>query len=211
LGLGVLFVKALLAMAFASKNSALPSPTAVAQATYHFVFAPDEHIKGAQNTKVTIVEFSDFQCPACKAYFPIVEEVLKAYPNDVRLVYKHFPLRTIHFRAEDAAFASEAASNQGKFWEMYSKLFDNQDTWVKESGTASFEKYAGELGLDVAKFKADFDSSAVKEKVRAAEKFGVDLGINSTPSFYVNEKKIENPQSLDEFKAVIDQAIKDAK
>lgn len=211
MGLGVLLVGALIAMALASKNTGLPSPTAVAQSSYDFVFTPEDHIKGAQNAKVTIVEFSDFQCPACKSYFPIIEEVLKAYPNDVRLVYKHFPLRTIHFRAEDGAFASEAASNQGKFWGMYTLLFDNQDTWVKESGSATFEKYASDLGLDVSKFKTDFASGAVKEKVRAAEKFGIDLGINSTPSFYVNGKKIDNPQSLQEFKTLIDQEIKNSK
>lgn len=200
----VLFVGALAAMVFTSKNSTLPSPTATAKATYDFVFSANDQIKGPENAKVTIVEFADFQCPACKSYAPIVQELVRLYPNDVRIVFKHFPLKTIHFRAEAASFASEAAANQGKFWEMYDLLYEGQDVWSKRSGSGIFEEYATKLGLDVTKFKTDYDSDVTKEKVRAASKFGVEIGINSTPTFYVNGTKIENPKSLDAFKALVD-------
>lgn len=203
-GITVLFVGSLTAMVFASKNSSLPSPNATAKATYDFTFTADDHVKGPENAKVTIVEFADFQCPACKAYSAIMDEVVKQYPADVRVVFKHFPLKTIHFRAESAAFASEAAANQGKFWEMNTLLYEGQDVWSKQTGTATYEEYAVKLGLDIPKFKADIDSDTTKEKVRAVSKFGIEMGISSTPTFYINGKKIENPKSLDAFKALID-------
>jgi len=206
-GITVLFVGSLVAMVFASKNSSLPSPTATAKSNYEFVITESDHVKGPATAKVTIVEFSDFQCPACKSFAPIIDEVVKQYPLDVRFVYKHFPLKTIHFRAESAAFAAEAASNQGKFWEMHDLLFENQDIWSKKRGTGVFEEYALKIGLDVTQFKADIDSDQVKEKVRTVSKFGVEMGINSTPTFYINGKKIENPKNLDALKALIDAEI----
>jgi len=206
-GVTVLFVGSLAAMIFASKNSTLPSPTATAKSNYDFVITESDHVKGPATARVTIVEFADFQCPACKSYVPVVDELMKQYPLDVRFVYKHFPLKTIHFRAEAAAFAVEAASNQGKFWEMYTLLFENQDKWSKQSGTGVFEEYAVKIGLDANQFKADIDSDSVKEKVRTASKFGVEMGINSTPTFYVNGKKIENPKGLDAFKELVDAEI----
>jgi len=118
------------------------------------------HIIGKQDSKVTLVEYSDFQCPACGAYYPIVEQVVEKYKDRVNFEYRQYPLATIHHNAFAAARASEAASKQGKFWEMYRLLFADQSAW-ENSGNAqsTFEGYARQLGLDRARFKTDFASS----------------------------------------------------
>ncbi len=207
IGFVVVLGGALIAMALANKHSNIPSPTGTASETANFTITPNDNVKGLANAKVTLVEFSDFQCPACKAYSPVLTALVDMYPNDLRLVYKYFPLKTIHFRAQASSQAAEAAARQGKFWEMYKLLFENQDTWSRETGTATFEKYAQDLGMDVTKFKADYDSDSVKEKIDSQIKEGIDLNVNGTPTMYINGTKIVNPNSTDEFKALIDAEI----
>jgi protein-disulfide isomerase len=202
-GFAVIFIGALAAMYFARNASTIPSPTGTAKDEVEFVITEKDHVKGAENAKVTIVEFSDFQCPACRAYYPVVDDLLEKFPNDVRLVYKYFPLTQIHFRALASSYAAEAAGLQGKFWEMHPLLFDNQDVWSRQNDTKEFERYAVQMGLDLAKFKSDMESDAVKERVQSELKYAVDLGANSTPTFYVNGKKISNPKSLEDFEAII--------
>jgi protein-disulfide isomerase len=208
IGFAVILLGALGAMYLARGNANIPSPTATAKETVDFIITAEDRVKGPDNAKVTIVEFSDFQCPACKAYYPIVDEVLKAHPNDVRLVYKYFPLTQIHFRALASSYAAESAGLQGKFWEMLPLLFNNQDTWSKQTDTKEFEKYASGLGLDLAKFKSDMESGSVKDRVQKDLKFGIDLGINGTPSFYINGKKVVNPSSLAAFNTLVEDALK---
>ncbi|MES3031515.1 MAG: thioredoxin domain-containing protein [Patescibacteria group bacterium] len=163
-------------------------------------------VKGTSTAPVTLVEYSDFQCPACGGYFPLVEKLVAENPTLVRLVYRHFPLQQ-HVHAMLAAQASEAAGNQGKFWEMYKKLFETQADWDKAADAkAVFTGYAQELGLDMVKFAADIDSQVVKDKINAQALGGARGGVNSTPTFYVNGKKIQNPQSYDEFKKLIENA-----
>lgn len=163
-----------------------------------------DHIKGPSTAKVTLVEYSDFECPACAQYEPLVREVLSSYPEDVRLVYRHFPLVQIHRLALPSAKVSEAAQNQGKFWEMHDLLFDRQDMWVKSTSTENtFLAYAEELGLNKEQFTRDLGSDEVQEKVSNDMSSGTASGVNSTPSFYLNGKKI-TPRSIEEFKSLID-------
>ena len=163
-------------------------------------------VKGTSTAPVTIVEYSDFQCPACGGYFPLVERLVAENPTLVRFVYRHFPLQQ-HVHAMIAAQASEAAGNQGKFWEMYKKIFETQVDWEKsKDAKAIFTKYAQELNLDMTKFAADIDSAVVKDKINAQALVGAKGGVNSTPTFYVNGKKIQNPQNYDEFKKIIENA-----
>lgn len=204
----MILVGAFVAMWAAGNNTKLPSANSTAKDTANITIDESDHIKGPANAKVTIVEWSDFQCPACKAYAPVVNTIALMYPNDVRIVYKHFPLKSIHLRAEIAARASAAASIQGSFWEMADKLFAGQDIWSKERGTETFEKYAKELGLNTDKFKQDLESDASKKIVDDDYNQGLDLGLNSTPTFYVNGKKIQNPDSVDAFKAIIESELK---
>lgn len=166
---------------------------------------------GNKDAKVTLVEYSDFQCPACKAYEDIVKQIRDSYSaEDLRIVYRHFPLRSIHPNADLAAQAAEAAGEEGKFWEMKDELFKNQSEWSQEKDPRGlFGAYAKAIGLDVAEFDEDLlpeDDS--KERVEKDYQSGVALGVNSTPTFILNGVILKNPQNLDEFKKLIDAELK---
>lgn len=159
--------------------------------------------KGNKNAKNILIEYSDFQCPACRAYSPLVMQFIQEMGPDTVFVYRHFPLSQ-HPNSDIAARAAEAAGNQGKFWEMHERLFLNQPDWSGEATPmTTFVKYAQELGLDTEKFKSDAESSAVKAKVKNQLKSGTNFKVNSTPSFFVNGKKINNPKTYDELKALL--------
>ncbi|HXJ19102.1 MAG TPA: thioredoxin domain-containing protein [Polyangia bacterium] len=165
----------------------------------------DGPMKGPANAKVTIVEFSDFQCPFCGRVIPTVQQIEKNYPNDVRLVFIHNPL-PFHPNAEPAAEAAVAAGEQGKFWEMHDKLFANQNNLQR----ADFEKYAQEIGLDMNKFKAALDSHAGKKKVDGDLAVGKQVGVQGTPNFYIDGRNVQGAQPYEEFKKVIDDEIQRA-
>jgi len=166
---------------------------------------------GNKDAKVTLVEYSDFECPACKAYQDVVKQVIDSYsPEELRVVFRHFPLRSIHPKADLAAQAAEAAGEEGKFWEMKSLLFEKQSEWKAEQDPRGlFSAYAQSLGLDVAEFEEDMKSDDdSKDRVEKDYQSGVALGINSTPTFILNGTIIKNPQTVDEFKALIEAELK---
>jgi protein-disulfide isomerase len=170
---------------------------------------PLDYVKGSASSTVVIMEYSDFQCPACRSYLPLVRQVTQEYGNRIAFVYRHFPLTGIHFNAELAARAAEAARKQGKFWEMHDILFEKQLEWEKESDVVKhFDNYAGLIGISVEQFKIDFNSDEVKNFVRGEMAHGRELGINATPTFYINGQKITNPRSIEEFRAAINQYLK---
>lgn len=210
IGFAVILIGAFGAMALASKNTKLPSPTAVAKDDVEFVITDKDHVIGPETAKATLVEYADFQCPACKAYFPWVEKLSQEFPNDLRIVFRHFPLKQIHYQAQNASEVAQAASLQGKFWEMEKALYENQEEWANTTGKEPFNKYAQAIGLDMEKFAADLKLSSTKEKVDADLEQGISIGINGTPTFYLNNKKISNPQRYEDFKALIEEAIKAA-
>lgn len=167
-----------------------------------------DNIRGNSEAAITLIEYSDFQCPACGQYFNILEQLVAEMGDQVRLVYRHFPLKTLHPNAEPAAIATEAASQQGKFWEMHDLLFTNQTKWSSEKNpTNIFISYAESLGLDVAKFTVDLDSDVVKNKVRDDIRSATQAGLNSTPTFYINGHKIKNPNSYNAFVNEINNAL----
>lgn len=170
------------------------------------------HIAGAGNKKVTLVEYGDYECPACKAYYPIVKQLQQAYGDDITFQFRNFPLVQIHQNAMLGSRAAEAAGIQNKYWEMHDLLYENQDEWSKASNpTAVLETYAQQLGLNVGQFKTDMASATTNDIINADRKAGNDLGANSTPTFILQGKKIDkNPQTIEEFKALIDDAIKAA-
>lgn len=166
----------------------------------------NDWIKGAplQDTKVTLIEYSDFQCPACAAYYPMVTRLSQEFKN-LSIIYRHFPLPQ-HANAKPAAQAAEAAGKQGKFWEMHNMLFDNQKNWAESNtGAQIFEGYAQLLGLDMEKFKADYNSGEAKTKIEADYQSGANE-IDGTPTFFLNNQKIQNPLNYDEFRSIIQQA-----
>ncbi len=160
-------------------------------------------VKGKSDARITIVEFSDFQCPFCTRGMKTMEDVLKAYPNDVRLVFKNLPLE-FHPNAKPAAVAALAAGEQGKFWEMHDILFANQ----KELSEENFIKWAGQISLDVEKFKNDLKNPALMAKVEQDAQLGESLGVNGTPGFFVNGVQLSGAQPLPEFQKIIDRWLK---
>ena len=169
---------------------------------------PLDNVKGNKEAKVVIVEYSDFQCPACRAYYLMMREIEVAFGDQIAFVYRHFPLNQIHNNAELAARAAQAAAKQDKFWEMYSLLFEKQDEWSKVANIEPlFESYAKLLNLDTEKFKADFESKEIRSLVRVERQSAMNLDLKGTPTFFINGKKIENPSSVEAFKILINQAL----
>ena len=163
-----------------------------------------DHVRGKAGGKVTLVEFGDFQCPACGAYEPLVRKVTADNKDTLQVVFKHFPLTQIHQNALLSAKASESASLQGKFWEMHDMLYDKQKDWSGALNARDlFVIYATNIGLDVTKFTTDLNSQAIEDKIQAEYKEGLKLGVQGTPTFFLNGKKIENPQSIDAFNKLI--------
>lgn len=168
-----------------------------------------DHVRGAATGKVTLVEFGDFQCPACAAYEPIVRQVIAANPDTLKFVFKHYPLVQIHANALLAAKASEVAGLQGKFWEMHDMLYDKQSEWSANlNARGIFEGYAQSLGLDMQKFAQDIDNEAIQEKILAEYREGASLGVQGTPTFFVNGRKMDNPGSVEDFNRIIREAAR---
>jgi protein-disulfide isomerase len=158
---------------------------------------------GAQEPKITLIEFSDFQCPYCSRAKGTVEELLKIYKDTLQVTFRHFPL-PFHNNATGAAIAAAAAGEQGKFWQMHDKLFANQQALA----AADLEKYASEIGLDMAKFKAAIDSPKTKAAVEADKKMGETFGVGGTPAFFINGHSFSGAYPLDSFKTAIDEELK---
>lgn len=177
-----------------------PAITAAAVST-------EDWVKGNQDTKVVLIEYSDFQCPACAFYYPILKKFTEEFGDKMAIAYRHFPL-PIHQNAKSAAYAAEAAGRQGKFWEMHDLVFDNQKDWKDQrSANEVFVNYAQTLNLNLDQFKTDFASKEIKRKVEDGYKNNVQLGLNSTPTFFLNGKKLANPRNYEEFRSIILQAI----
>lgn len=171
---------------------------------------PTNHVREEGKTGVVLVEYGDFECPACGQYYPIVEQLVEKYKGQMTFQFRNYPLIQIHQNAFAAHRAAEAADNQGKFWEMYNKLYQSQQEWSRSSNPATFfEGYAKEFGLDIAKFKSDSASQDVNSRINADIKEGQNIGATSTPTFVLNGEKVEpNPRSIDDFSKLIDEAIK---
>lgn len=175
------------------------------QANEGVVFEP--HVKGNPDASVTLVEYSDFQCPACAQFETHVSDILAEYGDQIRFEYKHFPLISIHPFAIPAARAAEAAGQQGKFWEMHDKLFQNQQIWSRSNNPVSyFNTYAEDIGLDIDLFKRHYKASDIKGKVEDAYREARDLGLSGTPSFFLNGEQMQIT-SFEDFKAQIEAAV----
>ncbi len=166
-----------------------------------------DHVRGAKNGPVTLVVFGDFQCPACGAWEPVVRQVLSDNKDTLKVVFRQFPLTQIHANALLAAKASEAAGLQGKFWEMHDIIYDKQEEWSRSLEAQSFFlTYATTLGLNTKKFTSDIGNKAIEDKILAEVKEGVRLGVQGTPTFFLNGKKLEVRDLASFNKAVRDAA-----
>lgn len=167
----------------------------------------ETHVKGNPDALVTLVEYSDFECPACAQFSPYIKELMEEYGDELRFEYRHFPLINIHPNAVPAARAAEAAAQQGKFWEMHDKLFENQTSWTRSSSpSAAFNQYAEELGLDMAKFKLHLNSSTITDSINASFDDARERNFTGTPSFLLNGEKMEFT-TFEEFRGAIVSAI----
>jgi protein-disulfide isomerase len=175
---------------------AAAAPTPAAKVDIQVGSAP---VKGPKSAPVTVVAFSDFQCPFCSRAVPILKQIEDNYKNKVRIAFKNLPL-PFHNNAQGAAEAALAANEQGKFWEFHDKLFANQQNLDR----ASLEKYAQELGLNMAKFKAALDSGKFKKQIEDDSKLAGTVGATGTPTFFVNGKSVVGAQPFETFKTMID-------
>ena len=155
--------------------------------------------KGPDAAKVTIVEFSDYQCPFCGQAETLVSQVLEAYPKDVRLVFKQFPLTSIHPQAMPASKAALAAGRQGKFWEMHKLIFENQ----RQLSPAKVTEFAEQLQLDVPQFQKDMDSPEITSQISREMQEARAADVTGTPTIFVNGKRLMN-RSFDGFKQMIE-------
>lgn len=163
---------------------------------------------GPDNAKVRIIEFGDFECPACAAAASGVRAV-QANNTDVQLIFKNFPLLSIHKNAQISSQAGVAAANQGKFWELYDALYANQAQWQDNSDpTPHFISYAKTIGIDTAKFTIDMNSDASKKLVTDDYNYAISLGMNETPTFVVNGTKYTGVQTADQWSKILETARK---
>jgi len=166
--------------------------------------------RGPADAKVTIVEFSDFQCPFCSRGYQILEEqVMPAYEGKVRLFFKHLPLKSIHPWAEAAALATECASDQSSdgFWKMYHALFKGQRDLNPDNLKAKVTEFAKSAGLDEATFTQCYDGKTALPRVEKDLTEAAAVGANSTPTFFINGHRLEGAQPLENFKAIIDDEL----
>ncbi len=146
-----------------------------------------DNISGAENAKITLVEYGDYQCPHCGRAYPIVKHIQRKLGTNLRFVFRNFPLAEMHPNATHAAIAAEAAAAQGKFWEMHDIIFENQENL----DDASLIQYASQVGMDVTAFEKDFEKDIYQQKVEADFGSGMKSGVNGTPSFFINGKKYD--------------------
>jgi protein-disulfide isomerase len=168
----------------------------------------NDWVKGDPEAKVVLTEYGDFQCPACANYAPLVKRLSEETSKGLKVVYRHFPLTSIHKNAIPSAQAAEAAGRQGKFWEMHDTLYEKQTEWSDERDVKEkFIEYARILGLDEEKFKSDYDSDEVRQRIESDLSKALQLGLNSTPTFFLNGQKIA-PRSYENFKDLVDDQIR---
>lgn len=163
---------------------------------------------GPKDAKITLLEYADFQCPACGVYHPLVKKLLGDFNGKILFVYRFFPLVNAHQHALISAKAAYAASQQGKFWEMHDMLFEHQNDWAfNDKAENIFVSYAKNLNMDVDKFKKDQANPDFEKIIMSQEDKGAEIGVDSTPTFFLNDKHIDNPAGYDAFKKIITDAL----
>lgn len=159
-----------------------------------------DHIRGNPNAKITLLEYSDFECPFCKRHKPTLDQLLTQYDGDVRLVYRHFPLTSIHPNAQKSAEASECAGEQGKFWEYHDILFDNSPALA----ISNLKSFAGQLGLNQSQFDSCLDGGKFASLVNKQAAEGQAAGITGTPGTFVNDQLVRGAFPISQFQQIID-------
>jgi len=167
------------------------------------------HVRGNASAPVTLVEFGDYQCPSCGYYHPIVDELLRRYPEKVKLEFHHYPLIQMHPHALAAAMAVEAAGDQGKYWEMHDLVYTHQREWsAMPNPESEFLAFAAQLGLDANKFMRSVKSTDVEKRILEDIQRGSNLKVGGTPSFFINGRSVDPlPDGVDKFAKIVDDAL----
>ncbi|HSX36452.1 MAG TPA: thioredoxin domain-containing protein [Patescibacteria group bacterium] len=167
------------------------------------------HVEGSTKTGVTLVEYGDYECPYCGVFYPVAKQVAAKYSDKITFQFRNLPLLQVHKNALAAARAAEAASLQSKFWQMHDLLYQNQDSWSQSSNAQDiFNQYATTLKLNLTKFKADYASSSVNDAINADISAFLKTGNQeSTPTFFLDGKKIQPVNTVDSFSKLIDAEI----
>ncbi len=146
-----------------------------------------DHVQGAENAPVTLVEYGDYECPACGAAYPIVKDIQKQMGDRLRFVFRNFPLAQMHPHAKDAAEAAESAAAQGKFWEMHDRLYENQGDLTEKD----LLDHGKQLGLDENQFATDLRNDTYDDRIQADLMSGAESGVNGTPTFFINGARFD--------------------
>lgn len=166
----------------------------------------NDQIRGNFDAPITIIEWSDFQCPYCSSFHETMKKVMENYPNNVRWVYKHFPLDSIHPYAREAAEASECAAEQGNFWEYSDELFARQSS-IQSGGKDFLRQAAADIGLNTTKFNQCLDSGKFASKVEADYQAGLEIGVRGTPGAFLNGRELGGAVPFEQLKSYIDALI----
>lgn len=170
---------------------------------------PDVESSASAENVVTLVEYADIQCPACRDKHPDINQLLANYEGKLRVIFKHFPLTSIHPNAMEASIASEAVGKQGKFFEYLDLLYEKQAEWsALKLPDKKFEEYAKSVGVNIEQYKKDLEDPQIQALVDKQRNEGIANGVTGTPSFFLENTRIATPLNLDEFKKLIDEAIK---
>lgn len=162
----------------------------------------------AEDAAITIVEYSDYQCPACAYYHPFVKKIKEKFGNQVKLDLRFFPLNSHQFAAL-AARAAQSAKNQGKFREMHNLLYENQQRWSQSGNpTPIFVNFARELNLDIEQFKSDLNAAETQKAVMQEKQEGINKGVNSTPTFFIEGEQVQSlPRTYADFEKIVQQHL----
>ena len=173
----------------------------------------EEHVLGKKDAKVVIVEYGDYQCPGCSTAAPKAKAVAEKYKDNVALIFRNFPIATIHPNARAAAASAEAAGFQGKFWEMHDLIYANQDTWSQASTndrTEIFLGYARQIGLKEEQFKEGLSDARITKKINFDVAIARTQGVTGTPTFYINGELVESTNDADYLENAVKEALKKA-
>ena len=209
LGIGVATILILIGGVFLmSKSNSTSEVTPDQKVDKSILIKKDSYAAGSPKAKVAIVEFGDFQCPACASAHPVVKRILEDYEGKVYFQFRNFPL-PMHRNAKLAAYVAEAAGAQGKYWEMHDALYENQLEWAESTKPMEFfESYAKKLALDVEKLKEEIKSDAIVKKVDRDTQDGGAAGVNSTPTFFVNGVQLRGVPQYADLQKLIDAELK---
>ena len=175
------------------------SPSVSKKVDQKILVGNTKNVRGSDNAKVTVVEFSDFQCPACGVDQPLVQQLLDKHGNEIRFVYRHFPLTQLHPNAMSAALAAQAAASFNQFWAYHDLLFANQGEWADlptDQAQQKFLDYASKLQIDKNEFSKRIDSSEAHQQITDDISDGTKAGLEATPTFFVNGQETAAPQLL---------------